>query len=409
MTLFSNFIFNLILSTFPIMLYLFYTAYKNTLDDRENYLAEIVMIYSILYLNLRCSMPLIESLPMIMVNISIVLSYVKKNKAGIFGTSLIVCLYTYLFYEGYLFIIVLEYFIYYFIYVMLFKKIGISYFILIFSSVKLLFMILILIFREVSSFDIYVGALLLGFSFCLCMLLIIYLMDKAENVLKMHKSVKESISDREVRSSLFRITHEIKNPIAVCKGYLDMFDVNNKEHARKYIPIMREEINKTLLLLDDFLSLNKLKLNKDILDINLLLEDVLNNYWLLLKERRIKLIKDTIEDEVYVYGDYNRLTQVFVNIIKNSVEAMSNGGVISICSLIKGKKIVISFKDNGSGMSGEVLKKIKEPFFTTKKNGNGLGVSLSYEIIEGHNGKIEYESKLNEYTLVSIVLPIITV
>ncbi|MBQ9011668.1 MAG: HAMP domain-containing histidine kinase, partial [Bacilli bacterium] len=180
-------------------------------------------------------------------------------------------------------------------------------------------------------------------------------------------------------------------------------------HDRKYITIMREEINKTLLLLDDFLSLNKLKLNKDILDINLLLEDVLNNYWLLLKERRIKLIKDTIEDEVYVYGDYNRLTQVFVNIIKNSVEAMSNGGVISICSLIKGKKIVISFKDNGSGMSGEVLKKIKEPFFTTKKNGNGLGVSLSYEIIEGHNGKIEYESKLNEYTLVSIVLPIITV
>ena len=72
-----------------------------------------------------------------------------------------------------------------------------------------------------------------------------------------------------MKNCLFQITHEIKNPIAVCKGYLDMFDVNNKEHAVKYIPIMKEEISRTLYLLEDFLSMNRLKVHKEIVDINI--------------------------------------------------------------------------------------------------------------------------------------------
>lgn len=409
MNLFSGFIFDFILILFPILVYLFYVAYRNTVDERESKLADTIMIFSVLYISLRCCRGLIDGLPMIMVNSALILSYVKRNYLAIIITSLVIVIYNYLFYHDFLLIIITEYLIYYVIYVFTYKKISINYFIVFFSIIKLFFMMLLVYLGGIYTFNSYIGVLLLCFAFCLLMLIIIYLMDEANRILKMHKSVKESIEDKQVRTSLFRITHEIKNPIAVCKGYLDMFDIENLEYSKKYIPIMKEEINKTLLLLEDFLSLNKLKLNKDLLDINLLLEDVLDSYGLYLMEKRIKLVKNISLDEVYINGDYNRLMQVFVNIIKNSVEALRERGVIEVKSVVKGKKVYISFKDNGKGMSKEILDKIKEPFFTTKKNGNGLGVALSFEIIDGHGGQLEYRSKEGEYTLAMITLPIINI
>ena len=408
MNLFSGFIFDFIFILFPILVYLFYVAYRNTVDERESKLADTIMIFSVLYISLRCCRGLIDGLPMIMVNSALIFSYVKRNYLANI-TSLVIVIYNYLFYHDFLLIIITEYLIYYVIYVFTYKKISINYFIVFFSIIKLFFMMLLVYLGGIYTFNSYIGVLLLCFAFCLLMLIIIYLMDEANRILKMHKSVKESIEDKQVRTSLFRITHEIKNPIAVCKGYLDMFDIENLEYSKKYIPIMKEEINKTLLLLEDFLSLNKLKLNKDLLDINLLLEDVLDSYGLYLMEKRIKLVKNISLDEVYINGDYNRLMQVFVNIIKNSVEALRERGVIEVKSVVKGKKVYISFKDNGKGMSKEILDKIKEPFFTTKKNGNGLGVALSFEIIDGHGGQLEYRSKEGEYTLAMITLPIINI
>ena len=101
-----------------------------------------------------------------------------------------------------------------------------------------------------------------------------------------------------------------------------MFDVNNKNHCEKYIPIIRSEINRTLLLLQDFLDCNHLKLNKDILDINMLLEDVSDSCMPHIKSKKINYISEISNEEVYIDGDYERLKQVFVNIVKNSVEAI---------------------------------------------------------------------------------------
>ena len=129
---------------------------------------------------------------------------------------------------------------------------------------------------------------------------------------------------------IFKITHEIKNPIAVCKGYLDMIDVNNKEKTIKYVNNIKGEIDKTLILLQDFLSLRKIQINKDIIDINLLLEenlDVLLNY---AKSKNVDLSYNLFEDEVYIDGDYNRLGQVIINIVKKikfKERKMENGSL----------------------------------------------------------------------------------
>ena len=170
---------------------------------------------------------------------------------------------------------------------------------------------------------------------------------------------------------------------------------------------MREEIEKTLFLLEDFLSMNKLKINKDLLDVNYLLANFIKTYEPYFNENKIKADIKITDNEVYLNGDYNRLFQVFTNIMKNSIEALSDNPQINVWTEIKDNKFYIYFKDNGEGIPADILEKIKEPFFTTKMKGTGLGVSLSNEIIEGHDGKLLYDSKMGEYTLTTIILPVV--
>jgi len=231
---------------------------------------------------------------------------------------------------------------------------------------------------------------------------------KAEKIIEIHLSYKQLMKEQQLRESLFKISHEIKNPIAVCKGYLDMFDTNNMEHFSKYIPIIKSEINRTLDLLQDFSACNKIKIECDIVDIGLLLEDITKNFTLMFDNKNINFKFELLDDEIYINGDYNRLNQVLVNIIKNSIEAidLNKNSYIKIYMEQREKEVKIFIEDNGIGISKENMKKINEPFFTTKTNGTGLGLVLSNEIIALHNGTLKYESEENIGTTAIITLPI---
>ena len=180
-----------------------------------------------------------------------------------------------------------------------------------------------------------------------------------------------------------------------------MFDIHNEKHSMKYIPIIKGEVNRVLILLEDFLSIKRLNLQKEIIDINYVIEEVTQNFEPLLKKKKIRVILE--DGECYIVGDYNRLKQVFINLMKNSVEAISSNGLIKIKTTPQKNQIKIEFSDNGIGMSEEEILKLNYPFFTTKQNGTGLGVYLSREIIEKHNGSMKYES--NHGVRVTIKLP----
>ena len=149
------------------------------------------------------------------------------------------------------------------------------------------------------------------------------------------------------------------------------------------------------------------KTTKNIIDISLLLDDVCNCIEPFISHKNIHFMFDIVDDEVFIEGDYDRLKQVFINLIKNSVEAISEDkiGIIKLKMIIK-KNIIITVSDNGCGMTKEALENIGNAFYTTKEKGTGLGVKLSMEIIEQHNGKIKYKSKLNEGTTIEIKLPL---
>ena len=335
---------SVVILIFPIIVYLFYCTYNNNLNKEQSKLFLDISILSSLYL-----LVIYDSKFIIFYNIPLIFAFMKKRTfVSIIITTII------LFSLNFSVINIAEYIIYFIIY-FFYKK-----------NILCLFLIIKFIFN--NNF-------LTSILFVIITYLVLFLYKKGEDIIKLHMNIKELEKEKQLRSSLFKITHEIKNPIAVCKSYLDMFDINNKDHIR-YIGILKEEMDKILLLLQDFLSMNKIKIEKEILDINFLLEDIVNQFEPILKDKNIKFIHNICEEEIFVEGDYNRLNQVFINIIKNSIEAINDKGVIKLdYEIDRNFKIII--EDNGCGITEDQIEKIKEPFYTTKTKGTGLGVSLS--------------------------------
>ena len=400
---FQQILLNIILLVFPLIFNLFYWTYSNNIDKEQSKTFLDFALLSSIYLLITFN-DLENNLTIVLLfNIPLIFAYIKKRSyIGIIISIILVYIYYGLGMN--IFLLIFEYIVYFIIYLLTYKRKE-SLFLILFFVFKSLF--------SISTYFIYdekfylTNSLLMLVTFIVITYLIIYMYNKGEDIIKLHMSIKELENDKQIRDSLFKITHEIKNPIAVCKSYLDMFDINNKEHI-KYINILKEENEKILLLLQDFLAMNKIKIQKEILDINMLLEDVVDQLTPKKKKKNIKVDYDIALDEVFIEGDYNRLNQVFINMIKNSVEALDGikNPKISLNHKIDGNKFIISIEDNGSGINESDMERIKEPFYTTKKNGTGLGVSLSCEIISAHDGTLEYFSKVNEGTKVVITLPI---
>lgn len=206
---------------------------------------------------------------------------------------------------------------------------------------------------------------------------------------------------------LSKLTHELKNPIAVCKGYIEIIDRNGIESAPKYLPIISNEIERSLSVINDFSSLGKLKkLNKEEVDLQVLLEEIITILNPLFKKNNANIYLN-IKDDIYVNIDYLRMKQVFVNILKNALEAKKDDEQLNVFIEVKKdlNNLKIIIKDNGIGMDKNTLERITEIFYTTKANGNGLGVVLSKEIIEMHKGSINYKSTKGKGTTVTITLP----
>ncbi len=106
-----------------------------------------------------------------------------------------------------------------------------------------------------------------------------------------------------------------------------------------------------------------------------------------------------------VIGDEGQLKQVLINIIKNAVDAVDKNGEIQVTLKYQENQVIVDIEDNGKGMSEDVLHKVGTPFFTTKEDGNGLGLSVCFNIIESHNGTIQVKSQEGKGTVFSVALP----
>ncbi len=203
------------------------------------------------------------------------------------------------------------------------------------------------------------------------------------------------------------IAHEIRNPLTSLRGFTQLLQLTaNSEH--EYVPIMIEEIDRINTIVSELLLLSKPN-TVDFAEVNIwrLLETIVT---LMKAEANLHGVEINIESDVqhthYTYGIENKIKQVFVNILKNAIEAMPDGGEATIYMKSEGELISITFTDQGKGIPADILEKIGQPFFTTKEKGTGLGMMVCQSIIESHNGTMRIESEVGKGTSVEISLPL---
>lgn len=203
------------------------------------------------------------------------------------------------------------------------------------------------------------------------------------------------------------VAHEIRNPLTSMRGYTEFLSLDETDPQRKeFLDIILDEIERVNNIVEEFMVLAKPKAieleEKNIIPV---IKNVVSLLEFEARKKNVRLHLECQEEIIQVECDENRLKQVFLNFIKNGIEAMPNGGDLIVRTSINNQNVQISIQDTGVGISEEKLKKLGEPFYTTKKNGNGLGLMVSFKIIESHKGKVYVESELNKGTTFNILLP----
>lgn len=388
------------------MIYFIYCCYTSI--NKNKYVDTVLLfsLFSSLYLFLKFGYCINDSKMLLFSNIPIVIAYIKKREKIGIVLSIFLVLYCYYVYNIKIVFFVIKYILYYICYLFFNRsKLKVSDFISIIAVIQAFFLSFEVFYdEEIYLYNILEIFLLVGIFYVITFF-VLFMFSFIDKLVSVFYQVKELEKEKEIKNALFKLTHEIKNPLAVCKGYLDMFDINDKVNSCKYINILKQEIDRSLNIMNDFLDFSRIKINKDIIDINVLLEDVYDSFSILNKSRNIKLKYIDNDSEIYINGDYDRLKQVMLNLIKNSMEAIDKRGSIVIsCCVIK-DNCIINIYDNGVGMSKDILDNIKNLFYTTKSFGSGIGVSLCNEIIKAHDGELNYYSEVGIGTMVEVILP----
>lgn len=211
------------------------------------------------------------------------------------------------------------------------------------------------------------------------------------------------------------MAHEIKNPLGSISIYVQLLRKNlvlHKEDASpqnsKYLDIVEEEIERLNKIVVDFLfAVRPLKFEFSSVDINTLINSLGDFFTEEFNRSGISLRLELSKDLPLINGDERFLRQMFINLLKNAMGAMISGGIIEIKTWLADDFLQISIEDTGSGIPEDLLHKIFEPYFTTKVDGTGLGLTMTYKVVKEHGGDIRVQSEKNKGTCFTVSLPIL--
>jgi two-component system, sporulation sensor kinase E len=202
------------------------------------------------------------------------------------------------------------------------------------------------------------------------------------------------------------VAHEIRNPLTSLKGFVQLLR-SKVEGYNHYFDIMLSELDRINFIVSEFLVIAKpqaVKFQpKDVRTILINTVALLNTQAIMNNVEIVTRMDDNLPP---IHCDENQIKQVFINVLNNSIDAMPDGGQIEIEASCRGEEITFLFIDHGVGIPEERIPLLGEPFYTTKEKGTGLGLMVSYKIIENHRGRMSIRSELGKGTTVEIVLPI---
>jgi signal transduction histidine kinase len=245
---------------------------------------------------------------------------------------------------------------------------------------------------------------------------LLFVVHKAENIIAQRaqeqRDLQEQLHLAERLAALGEmvagVSHEIKNPLGIIRSTAELLAgmPEASETQRKLSAVITEESTRLNKIVTEFLDFARPQVPvlgncdlKEIIEKNL--------YFLRpeLEKKAISVKSNLNGKALTLLADQGLLYRAFLNIFINSIQSIADGGKISVSVLDEGSRYRIEIEDNGCGISSENLKKIFNPFFTTKDKGSGLGLPIVKKIIEEHQGSIAIESREGHGTKVRVLLP----
>lgn len=232
------------------------------------------------------------------------------------------------------------------------------------------------------------------------------------------KSMEEELRRDEKLKALGElsvgIAHEIRNPLASISGSIQMLreEVSFAGDSRKLMDIILRETERLNQLITDYLLFAKpARELKDSIELGSLIGETIDVFRNSPDASNIR-IDCRFEDGLVVLGDARQLGQVFWNLFLNAAQAMRGAGTLTVTAALAagrgaalGGCVEVAVTDTGAGIAAEDLKRIFDPFFSTREEGTGLGLAIVHRIIESHNGKLEVRSAIGSGTSFRILLP----
>jgi two-component system sporulation sensor kinase B len=201
--------------------------------------------------------------------------------------------------------------------------------------------------------------------------------------------------------------HEIRNPMQVTRGFLQLLNEPDLSNEKKeYIQISIEELDRANEIINDFLSFGKPSINNnERIEVGSQLQRVVKIIQSYSLSHNVEIKTDLLEN-CWIYGNPQKLNQCLINILKNAIESMLNGGIVwIICTSTSDGFIKIIIKDQGIGMTKKQIDRLGSPFYSLKENGTGLGMMVSFQIVRSFKGKVQVNSEKNMGTEFIILLP----
>jgi two-component system, sporulation sensor kinase E len=210
------------------------------------------------------------------------------------------------------------------------------------------------------------------------------------------------------------VAHEIKNPLGSMGIHIQLMQklLSGSESVKsgdisEYLDIVNEEVERLNRIVMDFLfAVRPMDINLAEHDLNALLHEIMDFMKYEIEEAGVELSEDYQVDIPHILLDDKFIKQAILNIVKNAINAMPDGGELTISTRYRGDEVLLRIIDTGTGMSDEVLNKIFEPYFTTKEFGSGIGLTIVYKIIKEHRGEISVISQEGKGTTFTLSFPI---
>lgn len=204
------------------------------------------------------------------------------------------------------------------------------------------------------------------------------------------------------------VSHEVRNPLTVTKGFLQLLKEPDIPDDKKemYIRLSLDELHRAEEIITDYLTFAKPSLkNTEKLEVNKEIQYVVGvvEPYATMNNLMISLFETT--NEIFVLGEKQLFHQCLINIAKNGIEAMENGGELIVKIIEEESRVIITIQDTGIGMSKEQIQQLGTPYFSTKEKGTGLGTMVVFSIIQSMQGKVQVDSVEGKGTIFSITLP----